>query len=227
MAWNRQIPITSTIIKAPRIVIGIPYEVKITMLFAMKMLCPLLFAPNNWCEKVPQMVRGVPQSIARDQIVDLALADPTVTHILWVDTDSICESPQDPNIALNQLYQCNVPIVSGLYRAKQKQGFNYAAWVDAKLPDNKVGFIPIEGYTGNFFQVGTIGMGFCLVKREVYEKIPKPWYPWPTAAPSEDFNWCISARKYGYSINVFSGVLISHIGDLIVKTDGSCSVLDI
>jgi len=220
-------PIIQTQNKIPRIVIGIPYEVKITMLFAMRMLGPLLFVPTGWCEKIPQMVRGVPQSIARDQIVELALADPMVTHILWVDTDSICESPQDPNIALNQLYQCNVPIVSGLYRAKQKQGFNYAAWVDAKLPNNQPGFIPIQSYTGNFFQVDTIGMGFCLVKREVYEKLSPPWYEWPKASPSEDFNFCIKSKKYGYSINVFADVRIAHIGDLIVKTDGNISVLDI
>ena len=229
MAWNRQQPIVPTISqqKLPRIVIGIPYEVKVTMFWAMRTMGPLLFLPSNWCEKVPQMVRGVPQSVARDQIVDLALADPAVTHIMWVDTDSICENPQDPNIAMNMLYQCNVPIVSGLYRAKQKMGFNYAAWVDAKLPNNQVGFIPIESYTGNFFQVDTIGMGFCLVKREVYEKLPKPWYPWPTASPSEDFNFSIAARKYGYSINIFSECKISHIGDLIIHTDGTSHVLEI
>ena len=225
--WDRQLSTTLVSAKVPRIVIGIPYEVKVTMLWAMKTLGPLLFIPSNWCEKVPQMVRGVPQSVARDQIVDLALADPTVTHILWVDTDSICESPADPNIALNQLYQCNVPIVSGLYRAKQRQGFNYAAWVDAKLPNNQIGFIPIESYTGNFFQVDTIGMGFCLVKREVYEKLQRPWYPWPTASPSEDFAFCIQAKKLGYSINIFAGISISHIGDLVVHVDGSVSVLEI
>lgn len=225
MAWNRQ---SSNVpaIKVPRITIGIPYEMKVTMLWAMRMFAPLLYVPTNWCEKVPQMARGVPQSVARDQIVELSLADPNVTHILWVDTDSVCESPTDPNVALNQLYQCNVPIVSGLYRAKQKQGFNYAAWVDAKLP-NQLGFTPIQSYTGNFFQVDTIGMGFCLVKREVYEKLPKPWYPWPTPSPSEDFNFCIAAKKQGYSINIFANVKISHVGDLLVKTDGSVSVLDI
>lgn len=229
MAWNRQQPITSIVSqpKLPRIVIGIPYTVDVTMFWALKTMGPLLFIPTNWCEKIPQMVRGVPLNVARDQIVELALSDPAVTHILWVDTDSICESPEDPNIAMNMLYQCNVPIVSGLYRAKQKQGFNYAAWVDAKLPNNQVGFIPIESYTGNFFQVDTIGMGFCLIKREVYEKLSPPWYPWPKASPSEDFNFCLSAKKQGYSINVFADCKISHCGDLQVRTDGTTHVLDI
>jgi hypothetical protein len=186
------------------------------------------------------MVRGVPQSVARDQIVEMALMDKDVTHILWVDSDSICMKETldaagkgtgefeciDPNVSLQMLYQANQPIVSGLYRAKQKEGFNYAAWMDAHIP-GKTGFAPIQNYTGNFFQVDVIGMGFCLVKREVYEKVQKPWYPWPEPSPSEDFNFCINARKAGYKINVFGDVKIGHIGQLIVNPDGKVTVLSI
>jgi len=218
MVWNK----TASIVQnssLQRIVIGVPYEVKVTMMWAMKTMAPLLFTSTNWCEKIPQMARGVPQSVARDQIVDQALLDPLVTHILWVDSDSICESPEDPNVALNMLYQCNVPIVSGLYRAKQKQGFNYAAWMDAKLPDNKPGFVPIESYTGNFFQVDTVGMGFCLVKREVYERLSKPWYPWPTHSPSEDFNFCVLKDTLVYGNNIVP-IETLNIGDTVLTCEG-------
>jgi hypothetical protein len=129
------------------------------------------------------MARGVPLNVARDQLAEAMLADKSVTHIMWVDSDSICSSPPNPNDALQMLWQCNQPIVSGLYRAKQKDGFNYAMWMDAHLPEGKLGFLPIQSFTGNWLQVDTVGMGFVLIQRKVYETIPRPWHPWPTQAP--------------------------------------------
>jgi hypothetical protein len=230
MVWNRQSPIFS---KA-KIIIGIPHTEMVTMMWATRVLGPLLYLPTHWCEKIPQMARGIPQSVARDQIVDIALKDPEVTHIFWVDSDNVpvkqnkdgVWEPMDPNLALSMLYQVNQPIVSGLYRAKQKEGFNYAAWMDAKIPDRK-GFVPVQSYTGNYFKVDVAGMGCCLVKREVYEKVPRPWHPWPEPAPSEDFNFFMAAKKYGYDVNVFADVQLSHIGTLNVMPDGVVRVLEI
>jgi hypothetical protein len=223
MVWNRQSSLSNEI---PRIALGIPYQVDVTMLWAFKMLAPLLCVPCQAFEKLPKMVRGIPLGVARDEIVKLSLEDPKITHIMWVDSDNICEKPEDPNLAISQLLQCNVPIVSGLYRAKQKEGFNWAAWMDAKLPD-KIGFTPIVDYTGNFLQVDVIGFGFCLIKREVFEKIPPPWFLWDKPSPSEDFNFCIKARQYGYNINVYTDVQLGHKGDLMVHPDGKITTLDI
>lgn len=247
MVWNQQLstpspqanlqsgsPAVQTF--RPKILIGIPYETKITMYWGMKMLTPLLYLPLPFADKSYSMMRGVPLPVARDQIVKAALSDPAVTHIIWIDTDGICVKKDknkdgkyetmNPNEAIQMLYQCNQPIVSGLYRAKQVTGFNWAAWVDAKIPD-KFGFTPIQSWTGNWLQVDIVGMGFCLVKREVYEKMAEPWYPWPTPQPSEDFSFCIAARKAGYAINVFTDVQLKHTGDLCVNPDGNVEVLEI
>jgi GT2 family glycosyltransferase len=196
------------------------------MQWAYKMLGPLFYLPTPFAEKTPKMVRGIPLDIARDELVKLALEDPQVTHMLWVDSDEICESPMDPNEALRNLLQCDAPIVSGLYRAKQKEGFNYAAWMDAKLP-NKKGYIPIQSYTGNFIQVDVVGFGFCLTKREVFEKVEAPWFPWNSVSPSEDFNFCEKAREKGYAINVFTDVKLKHEGNLMVNCDGTIKVLEV
>jgi hypothetical protein len=225
MVWNSQAG-SPALIKPPLVAISIPYQVDVTMLWAYKMLSPLLCTPNPMCNKTFKMVRGIPLGVSRDEIVKLCLEDKEITHLLWVDTDNICEKPDDPNVALQQLLQCNVPIVSGLYRAKQKEGFQWAAWMDAKIP-NKVGFTPIQSWNGNFFNVDVIGFGFCLTKREVFEKIPPPWFPWDTPSPSEDFNFCIKARQHGYNINVFADVQLGHKGDLIVHADGKITTLDI
>lgn len=210
----------------PRIAICIPYTSEVTMQWAYQSLGPLLYTPTDWCEKTPKMCRGIPLGVARDELVRLALEDKSVTHLMWLDTDNVAEFPNDINQAMKVLYQCNVPIVSGLYRAKQKEGFNYAAWMDAKLSD-KIGFVSIQNWTGNFIEVDTVGFGFCLIKREVFEKMPAPWFPWNTPSPSEDFNFCINARKAGYKIHVMTDVKIGHIGYLYVANDGKISTLSI
>jgi hypothetical protein len=221
---NQSVPVVSPAGQKPKIMIGVPHTSQVTMEWAFKTLVPLC-TTANWCTKVFQFARGVPQSVARDHIVEAALADKEVTHIMWVDTDSVPENPKDVNEAIRALYERNEPIVSGLYRAKQREGFNYAAWVDAH--QETLGFMPFKEWTGNWLQVDVVGMGFCLVKREVYEKLPKPWYPWPTQSPSEDFNFCIAARKAGYKINLFTEVKIRHLGELGVNTDGTITTLEV
>ncbi len=211
----------------PYIAVGIPHMESCTFEWAMRMLGPLLFVPANWCVKLPQMARGIPQNLARDQIVEMALKDNRITHILWVDSDNVAEQPEDVNVALRMLYECNQPIVSGLYRAKQAEGFNYAAWMDAKLPEGKLGFLPVQQYTGNFFKVDVIGLGFCLVRTEVYKTVPPPWHPWDKPAPSEDFRFCLKAAQYGYKAWVFAEVKMGHIGTLNVHPDGKVTTLKV
>jgi hypothetical protein len=234
MAWLRQqgTPSPPPTSLPPRVCIGIPYTQDVTMMFAIRTLTPLLAYPLAGVEKVYQMARGIPVSLARDQIVENALKDPRVTHILWVDTDSIVSTPNnDPNQALQSLLERNEPIVSGLYRAKQPQGFNYAAWLDAppgsKTPNGAPGFVPIESWTGNWLQVATVGFGFCLTQRKVFETLRPPWFPWTSVGPSEDFSFCINARKAGFTINVFTEVKVAHLGTLNVHPDGTITTLEV
>ena len=233
MAWNRQTPITPT--SKPVLVIGIPQEERLNAVWSTYMLNPLMNTHLDWCDKIPKLARGFPQNLAREQIAEDALKDPKVTHILWVDSDNCCVVQQDgqwkmfdPNAALKMLYDCNVPIVSGLYRAKQPQGFNNAMWMKpANLPQGQTGFVSVEQWTGNFLTVDVVGFGFCLEKREVFEKMKKPWFPWDTPAPSEDFRHCMKAKEIGYDVNVFTEVKLSHIGALNVMPDGSIKTLEL
>jgi GT2 family glycosyltransferase len=209
------------------IMIGMCYEPRMYTYFAMKTMLPLFAVPVPWAEKTHRFVRGVPIPNAREQIVESALKDPNVTHILWVDTDEICIKPDDPNAALDALYQCNEPIVSGLYRAKQAVGFNYAMWMEKREADGQMNFAAVQSFNGNWLQVDAVGMGFCLVRTEVYRKIPPPWYPWPTHGPSEDFSFCIKARQAGYKINVYTDVQLRHLGELAVDVDSTIKTLEV
>jgi hypothetical protein len=200
--------------------ICIPHQVTVTMEWAYKTFAPIM---NNPDYKV-KMCRGAPLPVARNEIVKMCLEDKDISHLMWVDSDMICSSPEKPVDAINMLLSCNVPIVSGLYRAKQAEGFGWAAWTE---PHDDKGFTPLRGWNGNFFGVAIVGFGFCLIKREVFERVLFPWFTWDSPMPSEDFNFCIKARQYGYNINVFSAVQLAHEGNFLVHPNGNFSVLGI
>jgi GT2 family glycosyltransferase len=183
---------------------------------------PLRWVPLDWCEKIPLMCRVPSLPLARNILAKHAL-DAGATHLFWLDSDLVFEKPEDPNEALRLLYLCDAPIVAGLYRAKQKVGFNYAAWVKVEG-----GYAPIREWSGNYIRVDVTGLGCCLVKREVFEKVPKPWFKWvEEEAPSEDFAFFEKCREAGYEVRIFTEVRLSHIGALKVLSDGSVSTLDV
>jgi len=132
------------------------------------------------------------------------------------------ETPLDPNEALRLLYERDVPIAACIYRSKQKAGFFNAAWI--KTPG---GYTPVDSWTGNWFPVDVTGMHFVLIKREVFEKVPKPWFSWETGPPSEDFYFFEKAKEAGYEIRIFSEVRLSHLGELKVLSTGEVTTRDV
>jgi len=225
MAWLEAE--TQQRIVIPHVKIAIPHWGSVSLEWAKRTFAPLDRDPQPDFEKQTILMRGVLNvDTERNELVKEALKDPRTTHILFLDTDNIVEQPPDPNQALRLLLACNAPVASGLYRAKQKAGFFYAMWM--KNPAG-AGYIPIQGWTegSNWIRVDAIGLGFCLLKREVFERVPYPWFKWDTPSPSEDFYFCEQLIKYGYEIRVLTDVKCSHVGTLKVHYDGSISTLEV
>jgi len=230
MAWEEAKVSSTKLPKGmPLVCICVPHHGSVSLEWVQSTWGPLYWVPQADFAKTSQMSRGIMNlDTERNLLAKQALKNPRVTHILWLDTDNICETPQDPNQALRLLLGCNAPVVSGLYRAK-KQGAQYPYCIFAKGPirEGIQTYIPIPEWTGNWIKADVIGMGFCLMKREVFEKVPYPWFVWDKRAPSEDFDFCEKLAKYGYEIKVFTDVRLSHAGMLKVKTDGTITTLDV
>ena len=208
----------------PRVACLIPHTGSISIEWADRVYGPLKFVPSPHFDKVVFMARGVPWDVARNMLVKQTLGDSQITHLMWIDSDIVFEQPPDPNEAILRLIRCNESIVSGIYRARQKSGFNYSMWL--KHPQ---GFVPVQSWSGNWISVDVIGMGCCLMKREVFERVPEPWFSWgPGESPSEDFNFCLKAKEHGFKVMVYTDVRCSHIsGGLKVLSDGSVTTLDV
>lgn len=210
----------------PHVCVCVPHWGEVSLEWVQSTYGPLSFLARADFAKSQKIARGVLNlDTERNLIAKMALEDKTVTHLLWLDTDVICESPTDPNQALSMLLQCNVPVVSGLYRAKKSKGeYPYAMWM--KNPGG-IGYLGLQSWTGNFIKVDAIGFGFVLVRREVFEKVPEPWFVWDKQYPSEDFDFCEKINRHGFEIKVFTDVKLSHVGLMKVRTDGAVHVLDV
>jgi len=205
--------------KRPVVCICIPHTGSWNAEWVEKTYTPLKCIPTPYFDKIINLSRGSPVDVARNQFAKAVLEDKRITHLFFVDSDIIPEIPPDPNEMIFRLLSCNVPIVTGLYRARKKEGFSYAIWMEAGNEQ----FVPVEQWTGNFFRVDVCGAGCLLIRRDVLEKVPPPWFVWDDmkASPSEDFMFTLKCRKYGFETWCFSEVRCSHIsGQLKVMSDG-------
>jgi len=120
-------------------------------------------------------------------VADVFSLRPQPSHILWIDSDQAF-----PNDALLRLLVHDRDIVGTLYPKKV-------------APYETVGrLFNDEDYSkGGLQKAQTLGSGFMLVKREVYESFEWPWYEekWdPTGYTSEDIHFCHKARAAGFDV---------------------------
>lgn len=224
-AWNNN---NQSII--PKIAVCIPYNSNWYPEWVDKTYCPLKYVPTNWCTKILFLSKVQSLPVARDMLIDQAL-QANCNYVFFIDTDMVFESPNDPNMALNQLYQVinkdpnskNGKIVSALYRAKQNTGYSFAIWTRA----NDKGFTPIVQWTGNWIEVSVTGLGCALIDTQVFKNIERPWFRWELKDDmSEDFYFFELAKKNGYDIHSFTDVRLSHLGHLKVRSDGTVTTTD-
>lgn len=88
----------------------------------------------------------------------------------------------------------------------------------------------VKSYKDDVIDVADTGSFCMLAKREVYDKMQKPYYYYDdeTGFP-EDRYYCDKARALGYKIKVRSDLKlnhISHFGDLIITCeDGEARIV--
>ena len=205
MAWN----IVKSEGGVPRIAVCIPHTGEVNMEWVHTAYGPLIFKESTWCVKHSFLCRGPPIDLAREDVVNQAL-EWKADYIFFLDSDVIPEIPSDINSMLYKLYKRDLPIVSGMYRTK-KVGNPWAMWT---FVDKDTGFKNINEWNSDLLEVDVTGLGCCLIKTEVFDKIEKPWFRWDLKyAPSEDFYFLLKAKAEGkYKVIVDTTIKCSHIG---------------
>jgi len=151
----------------------------------------------------------IPLDEARNQLIAQFLVNhPRSTHILFWDDDVI-----PPSDGLKKLWSHEKAIVSGLYFRKAVPYFPEMSMWDAP----RKGFVPLLYWEhGGLYKVDGIGMGWCLIRRDVFQKMEYPWFKFGELG--EDYTFCMSAKKLGYDIWVDTSVECVHIADRVAIT---------
>lgn len=152
-----------------------------------------------------------PLAKARNELVTTAYAH-KVDYIWFVDSDSIV-----PEGIIEELVKMDCEIASALYFTRNAP----FKPVIRELRDGKLEVI--ENYERDkIIEVEGVGMGCCLIKKEVFEKIDEPFFleEWNLPNPiSEDLYFCRKARQAGFKIRVNTGLVIGHQGGIITELE--------
>jgi len=166
---------------------------------------------------------GMPFDHARNHACEAMLKN-GFHYLFFVDDDV-----QIPPNAYDILKSVNRDIVSGLYYRRNDP---IAPVAIVKTPQG-TGWLP-EWKLGQIIEVKYVGAGCLLIRRNVLETMPPPWFEWmcdrgdvPTEdRTSEDFTFCRKAKdRHGFSIYVDTRVQCVHAGMSSVAVDGKIKPL--
>ena len=113
-------------------------------------------------------------------------------------------------------------IMSGVYFGKNEHKLPIAYhWDEEHFKKHMcMPTLAIEELTGGHVVAGYCGMGFCRIKREVFEKLP---YPWFNTEPftideyhdinSEDASFCRRVTELNFPVVVDTSVRLEHYGN--------------
>jgi hypothetical protein len=159
---------------------------------------------RNWCVKM-----------AYDSLGDF-------THLLWLDADVI-----PPLDAMERLLAHDKDIVGGLYHKKgppfEPVAYDFDTDEGGKSHATYERTAKLDLESGDLFEVGGLGLGLTLVKREVVEAIatkmvPGIWFQ-TTLSYGEDVWFCHWAKQLGFSAWLDSSLRCAHVGDREFTTD--------
>lgn len=119
------------------------------------------------------------------------------THYMWIDNDQVFDFK-----IFEQLVKHNLPIVSGIYKK------NHLMYACCGLNGKTLTVNDVEG-KNELIEVKANGMGFMLVKNNVFDLIQDPFEPldfdqW------EDFSFQLKAREKGFKSYIDPTIIVGH-----------------
>ena len=124
------------------------------------------------------------------------------THYMWIDSDQVFDFKM-----LERLVNHNLPIISGIYKKSP------TLFACCKMSGETLTVEDLEGVT-ELMEVKANGMGFMLVKREVFDSITNPFEP-DDPDQWEDFTFAKKARERGYKCMIDPTLIVGHEKKLV------------
>lgn len=162
---------------------------------------------------------------ARNLIVQGAI-DLGAEWLLFIDSDTTF-----PRETLARLMSWNRDIVCASYVKKKPPYMTVGKLV--QRPGDKFGEQAMVSANG-LYEMDEIGLGMCLIRMEVFKRLPKPWFHYEYKRGSnvmtgEDILWCHEVKKLGYKIWIDAALSmhVGHIGNFIFRPEQAYQMFDI
>lgn len=130
------------------------------------------------------------------------------THLLWLDADHVF-NPDLACILARHFLDPNIDAISALYYSRSGATLP-VVYVKDKSEDEYKHY-PLIEVPPTLCEVDAYGFGACMMKREVFEKVPEPWFTIDYRA-GEDIAFCVKAKKYGIRFFLDGQYKLGHIG---------------
>ncbi len=218
MKFTKEIEIVSGTHKRPTFLIGIPTLGMVPIEWAM-MYGRMQFPVN--CSSAGMAVKNMEVGVARNFIGEQLRDMKPQPEYLFFLGDDMLPSWNSFLILYEEMLNGNWDILSGLYHMKAPDTMPIpVTWRNDIKGCLKHG---IHYQVGEVVPVDVVGLDFCLIRSNIFEKMGKP--PWFKTADSkdmcneagamspftEDVFFCRKAKEAGLKIGVHTAVRIGHL----------------
>ncbi len=208
------------------ITVCVPSQSNVSAFFAYDLAQMMSFTASHYVQ--PGVIGGLGLGIqvgtyvhvARQMLAQAALTNDS-DYLLFIDSDM-----RFPPDALIQLLVHQLPMVGINYVARMYPPRYLAVKTAADIddPDSKGLILETLPESEGLEQVDAVGFGLVLIRRDVFEALPKPrehgpwwWYQWMPAHGAqigEDMYFCRAVRKAGIQIMVDHDLSkqVKHVG---------------
>jgi hypothetical protein len=143
---------------------------------------------------------------------------------MFLDDDVI-----PPGDAFYRLARHGLDIVSGLYYRRHEPVCPVAMTIDSQ---GQPQWVTSWNPPNSLVEVDLVGAGCLIIHRRVLEAMPKPWFEWEIGketstspktrnAMSEDFTFCLHAKRAGFKVHLDTSIRCEHIGLGQATSDGT------
>jgi hypothetical protein len=132
------------------------------------------------------------------------------THVLWLDDDHVF----NPDLALYLARHKDLDVVSALYFGRTEKHLPVVYVKDDNADPYK--HYPLIEVPPNLCEVDAVGFGACLMRIDVLDRVPEPWFKFNECG--EDIYFCVHAKRAGVRIWCDGSYMLGHIGDPQIVT---------
>ena len=153
---------------------------------------------------------GSPIEQVRNAIVNELLSDQTLTHVMMMDSDIV-----PPDGIVDMLLECDSPMACGICPVVLEGTIcTNIVGITEERPDGQF-LTRIDPEKGPF-ELNAAGTGVVLIRREVFENVPWPWFKRQEKrdirySVGEDIYFSRKAAKAGYKYIANPKAICGHI----------------